>query len=151
MSLWKKKKDKKKHGNFCKNWHCQNFFCCPKNLSCLKFGRRRGEGLTASQLPRPVRLWVLSPVSSIKHIKVSVKFDIIETGLQFVPSLKCRQNLTHHLMTSLSLTCGICKCLYYFRMDTITWIPKSSQGQMNIISQTISNFFSQYFSFDPSR
>ena len=42
-------------------------------------GGRGGGG--SPQLPRPVRSWVLSPVSSIKHIVVSVKFDIIETGL----------------------------------------------------------------------
>ena len=43
-------------------------------------GGGRGDG-GGPQLPRPVRSWVLSPVSSIKHIVVSVKFDIIETGL----------------------------------------------------------------------
>ena len=30
---------KKKHGNFLKNWLCPNFSCCPKKLSCPKFGR----------------------------------------------------------------------------------------------------------------
>ena len=44
-------------------------------------GGGRGGGGGSPQLPRPVRSWVLSPVSSIKHIVVSVKFDIIETGL----------------------------------------------------------------------
>ena len=49
----------------------------PQNLG------REGEGRTVAALssPRPERSWVLSPVSSIKHIIVSVKFDIIETGL----------------------------------------------------------------------
>ena len=44
---------------------------------------REGEGrkVAAPSSPRPVRSWVLSPVSSIKHIIVSVKFDFIETGL----------------------------------------------------------------------
>ena len=45
-------------------------------------GREEGGGGGGSpQLPRPVRSWVPSPVSSIKHVIVSVKFDIIETGL----------------------------------------------------------------------
>ena len=53
-----------------------------KNLSRPKFGRGRGGGVVAApQLPRPVRSWVLSPVSSCKHIIISVKFDIIELGL----------------------------------------------------------------------
>ena len=55
-----------------------------KNLSCPKFGRGRGgggRGGGSPQLPRPVRSWVLSPVSSCKHIIISVKFDIIELGL----------------------------------------------------------------------
>ena len=30
----KEKKDETKHGDFCKNWLCQSFSCCPKNLSC---------------------------------------------------------------------------------------------------------------------
>ena len=49
----------------------------PQNLG------REGEGRKVAALssPRPERSWVLSPVSSIKHIIVSVKFDIIETGL----------------------------------------------------------------------
>ena len=54
--LWKKKKDETKNGNFCKNWLCQNFSCCPKDLSCPKFG---GGRVGSPQLPRPVRLWVL--------------------------------------------------------------------------------------------
>ena len=36
-------------------------------------------------------------------------------------------------------------------VDPITWILKSSKGQMNIISQTISNFTSQYVTFDQKR
>ena len=44
-----------------------------------KGGGGRGGG--SPQLPRPVRSWVLSPVSSCKHIIISVKFDIIELGL----------------------------------------------------------------------
>ena len=49
----------------------------PQNLG------REGEGRKVAALssPRPERSWVLSPVSSIKHIIVSVQFDIIETGL----------------------------------------------------------------------
>ena len=51
--------------------------------------RGRGEGgVAAPQLQRHVRLWVLSPVFSIKLIIVSVQFLISETGLQFVPLLK---------------------------------------------------------------
>ena len=80
---------------------------------------------------RHVCLWVLSSVFSIKHIIVSVQFHISETGLQFVPPLKKstdfeRENLTHHLQISLDQTCGVKKGLYYFGMDPITWIPKSS-------------------------
>ena len=35
-----------------KTWLCPNFSCCPKNLSCPKFG-----GAAAPPAPRPVRLW----------------------------------------------------------------------------------------------
>ena len=56
--LSKKNKDETKHGNFGKNWLCQNFSCYPKNLSCPKFGKGEG-GLAAPSSPRPVRLWVL--------------------------------------------------------------------------------------------
>ena len=41
LSLLKKQKQnktQKKHGNFFKKWPCPNFSCCPKNLSCPKFG-----------------------------------------------------------------------------------------------------------------
>ena len=68
---------------FVKIWFCQNFSCCPKKSELPKIwgGREGGGGGGSPQLPRPVRSWVQSPVSSIKHIVVSVKFDIIETGL----------------------------------------------------------------------
>ena len=46
------------------------------------------RGVAAPQLQRHVRLWVLSPVFSIKLIIVSVQVLISETGLQFVPLLK---------------------------------------------------------------
>ena len=44
-------------------------------------GEGGGRGSGSPQLPRPVRSWVLSPVSSCKHIIISVKFNIIELGL----------------------------------------------------------------------
>ena len=40
-----------KHGNFCKNLVCPNFSCCPKNLSCAKFGRAGGGGVSAPPAP----------------------------------------------------------------------------------------------------
>ena len=52
-----------------------------KNLSCPKFGRGR-EGW---QPPIPPALMgAISPVSSIKHIKVSDKFHISQTSGQSV-------------------------------------------------------------------
>ena len=48
--LSKEKKDETKHGNFCKNWLCQNFSCCPKDLSCPKFEE---GGLAAPSSPGP--------------------------------------------------------------------------------------------------
>ena len=50
-----------------------------------------GGGGVVVAAPQPqwhVRLWVLSPFFSFKHIIVSFQFHISETGLQFVPSFK---------------------------------------------------------------
>ena len=76
--LSKKKKDETKHGNFCKNWLFQNFSCCPKDLSCPKFWGR--EGWQPPAPPARKLMGALSPVSSIKHIKVSDKFHISQTS-----------------------------------------------------------------------
>ena len=68
-SLSKKKKDETKHGHFCKNWRWP------------KIGRGR-EGW---QPPIPPGLMgAISPVSSIKHIKVLDKFHISQTSGQSV-------------------------------------------------------------------
>ena len=43
------------HANFFKNWLCQNFFCCPTNVSCpLHFG---GASATPPPVPWPICLW----------------------------------------------------------------------------------------------
>ena len=51
-----------------------------------------GGGCCCSPQPQwHVRLWVLSPFFSFKHIIVSFQFHISETGLQFVPLYKNKQ------------------------------------------------------------
>ena len=48
----------KRHETYLKAGYAQIFSCCPKNLSCPKFG------LQPPSPPRPVRLWLWTPDST---------------------------------------------------------------------------------------
>ena len=126
ISFKEKKETNRNTETFVKIGFAKISLAVQKILVAQNLGRGRGGGLQPPTPPTRTLMSALSPVSSIKHIIVAVKFDIIETCLQRVPSLNVDRFWTHHLKISFSLTCGVWKGLCYFRMDPKTWIPKSS-------------------------
>ena len=74
-----------------------------------------GGGFVAAPQPQwHVRLWVLSPFFSFKHIIDSFQFHVSETGLQFVVKKQKQtdyehENLAHHFMIRLDKKCSVSK------------------------------------------
>ena len=86
MNYLEKKKTKRNMETFVKIGFAKISLAAQKILVAQNLGRGRG-GLQPPTPPTRTLMSALSPVSSIKHIIVAVKFDIIETCLQRVPSL----------------------------------------------------------------
>ena len=61
------------HANFFKNWLCQNFFCCPTNVSCpLHFGGASATPLR-SLAHMPMELFVKSSTLVTELIAISTE------------------------------------------------------------------------------